>query len=544
MAGLFIGSCGTLGIITGASLRIRRIPEVEEFLFFAFDRLDDIVDAVSAMQRQASATFLIGLFGGPKPAGIPGSYFLHAIIRDSKGQAEKRKLACKVACETFNGREHDPEPTRLYWTEHMYSWLRNTGPGAYYGSRPYYCPEVAGFLPTQSLKEAIPALYQYMDENAADWNRYGIHVKGFDVYFSRNAAFLWVDTLYGESDTGAHHYGLKIRRDVAELLFSRWMSPGGIVAGIAPSIMEKLGPAYQLMRTLKYALDPKHILNPGVLMLAGQPTFGEIPEPLTDGKRAVDQLGLLPYQCLRCGFCFDLSAIGPYHLCPSYQYGTYETHSARGRIAVARALREGQLEYDASVADRVFSCTMCGSCEEHCFKYIDTRKVFQAMREDLAGLGLTPPGLKQAAETVVAQGNPYGQASGERFRWLKNRERLDRPARTALFVGCTPAYVRRSAALEAVELLDKMGVDFTIASGEWCCGHPLMAAGEREQAAEFMRHNLEAYKALGVERLVFACPGCYETFQREVPEVLGEALPFATQHLIEAVAEEVQAGRV
>jgi heterodisulfide reductase subunit D len=231
-------------------------------------------------------------------------------------------------------------------------------------------------------------------------------------------------------------------------------------------------------------------------------------------------------------------------MCPSYLYGTLETHSARGRIAVARSILEGELVYDESVADRVFSCTMCGSCGEHCFKYIDIRKIFQALREDLAVRGLAPEGLQKISQEVMLRHNPYGQPDNERFRWLKDRSHLDQEAPTALFVGCTPSYVRRSAAQDAVDLLNKIGMPYTISSEEWCCAHPLMSAGEKEKAAEVMRHNLEVYRRLGVKRLAFTCPGCYETFRREVPEVLGEPLPFETFHLVELVAEEVKAGRV
>jgi FAD/FMN-containing dehydrogenase len=45
------------------------------------------------------------------------------------------------------------------------------------------------------------------------------------------------------------------------------MSPGGIVSGIAPYIMPRLGTTWELMKTLKAALDPNNILNPGGLML-------------------------------------------------------------------------------------------------------------------------------------------------------------------------------------------------------------------------------------------------------------------------------------
>jgi len=544
LTGLFIGSCGTLGVITKATMRIRRIPETEQFVFYAFDRLEDIVDAVSGIQSQAAATFIIGLFGGPKPSGIAGNYFLHVIIRDSKTRAEERKTICEVVCSTFHGREQDASATKNYWTGHMYSWLRNDPPSTYYGSRPYYCPEVAGFVPTQSLKEIIPALNQYIKDNQAEWDGNGMHVKGFDVYFSRNGGFLWVDTLHREDKPEARRFGLKVRRDIAEMLFSKWMSPGGIVAGIAPYIMPKLGTSLKLMQTLKDTLDPNHIMNPGVLMLGGSPEVGKLLERVESGDLALDRAGDLTYQCLRCGFCFDLSWLGPYHQCPSYLSGSFESHVARGRIATARAILEGEQQYDESVAERIFSCTMCGSCSEHCMKQIDIRQIYQAMREDMAARGLTPKGLKKAAEDTVTLRNPYAKPDAERFQWLKDKSHIDRRSTTALFVGCTPSYVRKSSATEAVELLDKLGLDYTIASEEWCCAHPLMSAGERDKAAEFMRHNIAAYKALGVERIVFVCPGCYMTFKRETPEVLGEPLPFETMHLTELVAEEIKAGRV
>ncbi len=546
LAGLFIGSCGTLGIITCAALRIRRIPEQEEFLFYTFDRLADAVDAVSSMQSQACATFIIGLFGGPKPTGIPGNYTLHMIIRDSQTRALERKQACRVICDSFHGMKQDAEATRRYWTGHMYSWLRNDSPNTYYGSRPYYCPEVAGFLPTQALKEVIPALNGYIAANQEEWDRSGMRVKGFDVYFSRNGGFLWVDTLYNESKPECHQYGLKVRRDIATLLFDKWMSPGGIVAGIAPYIMPRLGTSFQLMQTLKDALDRNHILNPGVLMLAGDPMFGKIPDH-TEKPRGLEleKSCDTTYQCLRCGFCFDVSWVGRgYQQCPSYEYGSFESYMGRGRMATARAILEGELDYDEKVAERIYSCTMCGSCGDHCLKQIDTRRIYQLMRQDMAARGLTPIGLKKAAADTYRLHNPYAKADGDRFSWLKNKAHLDRPACTALFVGCTPAYVKRSVAGEAVELLDRLGLDYTIASGEWCCAHPLMSAGESGQAAEAMRHNLEVYRQLGVEKMVFLCPGCQMTFARELPEVLGIPLPFQAVNLLELLAGALASGSI
>ncbi|MEA3349043.1 MAG: heterodisulfide reductase-related iron-sulfur binding cluster, partial [Chloroflexota bacterium] len=305
-----------------------------------------------------------------------------------------------------------------------------------------------------------------------------------------------------------------------------------------------LGNSFKLMQTLKATLDPNNILNPGILHLGGEPTLGPILEKI-DGvdHPALDALAVLTYQCLRCAFCFDISWVGEGHKCPSYAYGTLESHSARGRIAIARAIIEGELVYDEDVADRVFSCTLCGACSEHCLKQLDIQEIYQAMREDLAAKGLTPKGLQQVVELTMAEHNPFDKPAGSRLKWLRDKSHVDVKAKTAYFVGCTPSFTKRSMARDGAKLLNKLGVDYTIASDEWCCGHPLMVAGQREKAAEFMRHNIETYQSLGVERLVFTCPGCYQTFKKEMPRVLGEPLPFETLHIAELVAEELEAGR-
>ena len=71
-----------------------------------------------------------------------------------------------------------------------------------------------------------------------------------------------------------------------------------------------------------------------------------------------------------------------------------------------------------------------------------------------------------------------------------------------------------------------------------------MAAGQRERAAEVMRHNVDALKELEVERVVFECPGCVRTFREDAPEVLGASLPFEVLHVTEEIARQVEAGRL
>ena len=270
LTGLFIGAYGILGIITSVTYRLRPTPETEIFRFFAFDNYEDAIDAAGGIQAQEAASFVVALFGGPKPTGEVGDAFLHIIVRDRVPAAEIRVREAEAICASHGGRPRPAEGTRHYWEEHMYSWLRNTAPGPYYSDRPFFCPEVAGFVATDQLKNAVSIFREMKAEREAEFAEFGIRVKGLDTYFSQNGAYLWIDTLYDERREDAYAYGLKLRGEIAERMFTEGgMSPGGLGSGVAPYIMPKLGETFAFLKRLKASMDPNGILNPGLLVGEG-----------------------------------------------------------------------------------------------------------------------------------------------------------------------------------------------------------------------------------------------------------------------------------
>jgi heterodisulfide reductase subunit D len=71
-----------------------------------------------------------------------------------------------------------------------------------------------------------------------------------------------------------------------------------------------------------------------------------------------------------------------------------------------------------------------------------------------------------------------------------------------------------------------------------------MAAGEVDKARQSLEHTIGQYEELGVERVVFNCPGCLKTFKHDVPKVLGRGLPFRPMHLLELMAELAEKGEI
>lgn len=245
------------------------------------------------------------------------------------------------------------------------------------------------------------------------------------------------------------------------------------------------------------------------------------------------------YACLRCAFCYDFSKIGQYFMCPAFAGTGYESYTARGKMNLGRALVDGVIDYDADIAKRVYACTECGACEANCLKYLDLLTVFTKMKEELAQLGLSPAGLLQSNESISQEGNIYQKPRSERFNWLQNKKYLDAESDTLLFIGCTPAYLRRQIARSAVNSLEKTGVDFAISSKEICCGHPYMAAGEIDKAKNIAQKTVDEFQKMGIQRIVFDCSGCQKMFQKDYPELLGKPLPFETVHYAQVINEQL-----
>jgi heterodisulfide reductase subunit D len=278
------------------------------------------------------------------------------------------------------------------------------------------------------------------------------------------------------------------------------------------------------------------------------PSSDQPSAPATTARR-IDRHKNIVYQCNRCGQCLDFSTVGQAPKCPAFEGGLFESYAARGKFNIARALVDGVIDYDQDIAMRVYSCTECRACAQDCFKYLDTTAIFTVMKDDLARLGLIPENFRQGLQGhggLDETHNVYQAPHAERLSWLtdKGRERVDRPAETAFFVGCTAAYVRQNMAVDTAGTLERLGSDYTILSDEWCCGHPYMAAGELDKAREALQHTISQYEALGVERVVFNCPGCLKTFQHDAPQLLGQPLPFEPLHILEEIALLAGSGEV
>ncbi len=79
-------------------------------------------------------------------------------------------------------------------------------------------------------------------------------------------------------------------------------------------------------------------------------------------------------QCMHCGMCLPT--------CPTYVETKIERNSPRGRIALMRAIADGQLEAKKAFADEMYFCLGCLACETACPAGVDYTQLFEMARAE------------------------------------------------------------------------------------------------------------------------------------------------------------------
>ncbi len=251
--------------------------------------------------------------------------------------------------------------------------------------------------------------------------------------------------------------------------------------------------------------------------------------------------------CGRCGNCRSD--------CPVYREIGWESAAPRAKISLARELfaRNGAGSISEDYARRITQCTMCGACTRACAARIDLQALWQDLRTELVAQGKAPAAYTALAGNLKSKKNISNFANATRLDWAEDLEEvpeyLDQEpgADIVYFVGCVSSFFPRAAQIPVamVQLLEKAKVSFTtLGAEEWCCGFPLLAAGQAADLAEYARHNVDKVRQLGSATLVTGCASCYHVWSHIYPELLGEDLGFRVVHATELLAELLAQGKL
>jgi ferredoxin len=159
------------------------------------------------------------------------------------------------------------------------------------------------------------------------------------------------------------------------------------------------------------------------------------------------------------------------------------------------------------VEDGLFLCTTCGLCEEVCPVGIDAGKRVKDLRRSALEDPITSAELDDVTllqNTIDRYGTPYGKMTRAEFSSAKKRSPL------VLYIGCVGMTTEVETTDRVIELLHRLGVDFTLID-EVCCEAVKNETGSAPNP-ERIRENIERMKGIGGQEVLFLCPTCLKTF--------------------------------
>lgn len=267
---LIIGSEGTLGIVTKASLKIAPIPKTRKLVMASFENAEIAGKAVvtvfskgiipSACEILDRVTLQVLKRCDPKLVlPLEGDVILFEVdgTESSALEAAERIVeACSPLALSIKLAESEKEMADIWAARKLVgaaiSRLDPTKTRIYVG-------EDVG-VPIKMIPELLKRVQQISEEFNLPAMKYG-HIGDGNLHVA-----LFIDVLNKEEWNRLNQVADLIHRTAIEL-GGTVSSEHGIGASRAEYMLAQWGPVLEVMRTIKKALDPKGILNPGKLGL-------------------------------------------------------------------------------------------------------------------------------------------------------------------------------------------------------------------------------------------------------------------------------------
>jgi len=526
---LFIGSEGTLGLMTEARLKLIDRPARTATALIYFNRLDEVGDAVnailpfhpSAMElMDASSLNLIGRdrFGIPaESAAMLLVEFDEEPIEDKIERVRETTRAYRLSRPVEVARSD--EPRGLEKQEALWKVRRAIYPTLYrYDAKKKpinFVDDVV--VPASRLPELIAYLDSYFKELDIPVAIYG-HVGDGNAH---------INPLMDMKNPEDVRRMASISKEIHSIVISRF---GGSLCGehgdgrVRGEFLKELygEEIYALFMQIKQIFDPDRILNPGV-KLTDEPFTNHL-----DAER-------LSKPCATCGKCNTV--------CPVYDVSQEESNGARGWFHILTAP-----DYSYEKASRVVeACVNCKSCFAVCPAGIDVSTLVLEKRAEhpnrLAGFifalqahpplfesflklaGLTQPlwdrpilrsALDVLTRPILRGISPNARLSPEialprlarrslRERFSALTEEKGATGPVAYFHGCSANYFDDGVGEAVIRLLQRQGIR-PVLPRQRCSGTPIETYGHRDRVRDYARDNLKSL--LRHETIVTGCASC------------------------------------
>ena len=169
------------------------------------------------------------------------------------------------------------------------------------------------------------------------------------------------------------------------------------------------------------------------------------------------------------------------------------------------------------------ACTTCGACMEECPMSIEhVPLILEAKRYKVLTLGEIPKMAADATNKVKVNGNPWGIAQHDRFKWAEGLEApVIKPGEHVeylYFLGCAGSYdsSNQQVVKDTIKLLKKGNINFALlGEKEKCCGDPVRRFGDEYSFYEIALENISLFNQYSFDKIIVHCPHCLHTVGKE-----------------------------
>lgn len=589
LARLVVGSEGSLGLITEATLSTIPLPGGQVSVLLSFERLEIGLRVVSHLRDPSIVSCdlldrrLLALTRPDAHVPIPSSaeaVLLIEIEADSQGEAERHAEKMTQRLERSG---HFPLHMQLAKTplerERFQQFRSSILPSLYRTPGPTQAIPII-----EDVAVPVASMWGYVDQLQKILQRYEltasflIHALTGHVH-----ARPFLDLRQPEQVERLQHLTEEVHR--LALSFGGTVS-GQHGTGIArtPWVSTQYGPLYRVMREVKELFDPHYLFNPGKIIatdtdndlwtLRSETSItSEKPEtPALNWEENWHSIEEEIRHCNGCGECRTESSQS--RMCPLFRATAQEIATPRAKANLMRTLlahssEEVGLSSEESreIADLCVNCKMCAS---ECPAKVDIpAMMLEAKAANVAEHGLNRAdrflarveGLAQLGSTFSLIVN--GLLNNRFFRWMMEKlfgisryRRLPRFAfrnflqlakkqgwtrtptspsrsgkvRVACFVDVFATWNDPSIAEAAVRCLHHNGVEVYVPRGQKGSGMAALAAGDVETAREILQRNLRIFADLAREGYFILCiePTSAVMFKQDSLKLLGESHPDAS----------------
>ncbi|MGH9020886.1 MAG: FAD-binding oxidoreductase, partial [Acidimicrobiales bacterium] len=263
LVGLFVGSEGTLGVITEATLVMRPIPDAEARRAYRLADFDEGLDACRRIARRGASPAVLRLYDDAESRRSFDVEGCALIVID---EGDPRLVDATVAVVDDELRHHDALDTGLVerWLEHRNDVSALAG---LWGAG--VCVdtiEVAGSWSALPMirHSVLDALRAQPETVLASVHQSHAYLDGACLYF----------TFAGRPDADPTDYYRRAWDVATRAALDHGASLShhhGVGRNRARFVADALGDAFPLLVALKSTLDPEDLLNPGALGLGGPP---------------------------------------------------------------------------------------------------------------------------------------------------------------------------------------------------------------------------------------------------------------------------------